>query len=787
MALRASSDPIPAQARLRVHGVVQGVGFRPHVWRLATGLGLRGWVRNDAAGVEILLQGGPAELDAFAQALREQAPPLARIDGVDGHREPVNALLSGFIIRESATGRAQTTIGTDSAVCPACLAEMFDPGARRWRYAFTNCTHCGPRYTISRGMPYDRGRTSMAEFPLCRDCAAEYRDPADRRFHAEPVACPACGPTLEWIDPDAANAAVDDEIGAALAALRAGRIVAIKGLGGFHLAFDARNAEAVARLRARKHRESRPLALMALNPASLAGLVEMDPDARARLESRERPIVLLPRAPASANLLPGIADGLAHLGVMLPYAPLHYLLFHDDAGRPAGTAWLQRPSDLLLVMTSANPGGEPLVAGNAEALERLHGIAEAWLVHDRDIVVRCDDSVVACAPPRVVRRARGAAPGGIPIPGPGADVLALGGLLKNTFCLTRGGEAFVSQHIGTLDNVATIEVLEESLEHMQSILDVRPRAVAHDLHPDFPSTRLAQALADRWDVPALPVQHHHAHIAAVATEHGHGGPLLGLALDGSGLGNDGHAWGGELLLVHGARFRRLGHLRMLPLPGGDLAAREPWRMAAAVLHAMGRGDAIAQRFSGQPQAVALARWLGQSEVSRGARARLPLTTALGRWFDAAAAMLGLCPVQDHEAQAAMRLEALAIGHGPAPPWSDGWRLDEGCLDLLPLMARLAEARDVALAAARFHATVSHALADWTLAAVREQGLGTVALGGGCLLNSILASALSAQLRARGCEVFLAERLPPGDGGISLGQACIARQWLHGHGEKDQCV
>jgi hydrogenase maturation protein HypF len=645
---------------IRVRGLVQGVGFRPYVWRLARELGLAGWVRNDAAGVTIAVDG--EKLPEFLARLPREIPPLARVDRVDV--EPAEVAADGFAILDSAAGAAATAIGPDAASCPDCIAELCDPADRRWRYAFTTCTHCGPRFTVSRGIPYDRVRTSLAGFPLCPRCAAEYADPADRRFHAETTCCPDCGPRLRLVD--AQGAAVDgDPLAETLARLRAGRIVAIKGLGGYQLACDARNAAAVAELRRRKQREAKPFAVMALNAASLAGFARIGAGERELVDSPAAPIVLCPKGGAE---LPGIAPGLAWLGVMRPATPLHLLLWHEAAGRPAGTGWLAEPADLLLVMTSANPHGEPLVAGDAEAFERLGGIADAFLMHNRDIVVRCDDSVVR-AGPAVVRRARGYVPVPIPLAGDGPDVLALGGLLKNTVCVTRGGEAFLSQHVGGLDNAAAVAFLEETVAHLLAILDVRPARVAHDLHPDFPSTHLALRLADAWGVPAVGVGHHHAHLAAICAEHGVD-RVLGLALDGVGLGPDGGAWGGELLDVDGARCTRLGHLSPLRLPGGDRAAREPWRMAVSALHAAG----LAGRIPDWLRRTGWERDAGPLLAMLARDLRCPPTTSLGRWFDAAAGLLGLRAEARYEGQAAMELEGLAAAHGPVAPQPGGWRL-----------------------------------------------------------------------------------------------------------------
>ncbi len=834
-----ATPPNTLQRRVRVSGVVQGVGFRPLVWRLAHELGLAGWVRNDAGGVEILLEGNAEAVDAFTRRLPDDLPPLARLRELAWRDAPASGEHTDFLIADSGSGPAATMIGHDTAVCPDCLSELFDPQDRRWRYAFINCTHCGPRYTLTYGLPYDRARTSMAAFPLCPACAREYADPADRRFHAEPTACPVCGPRL-WLEPpglrpppssggqtpDPAGRSLDkgdgdaaaggcaaltkelaaqrrrdsDAVAETLARLRAGEIVAIKGLGGFHLACDARNAGAVRRLRARKGRDEKPFAVMAANLASVEPLAELGATERELLESPERPIVLLRKRPDADRALAGIAPGLAWLGVMLPYTPLHWLFYHEAAGRPAGTGWMHTPQDLLLVMTSANPGGEPLVIGNEEARTRLAGIADALLLHDRDIVVRCDDSVLRVdeepsSPLTFMRRARGYTPRPIRLAAAGPSVLALGGYLKNTVCVTRGDEAYVSQHIGGLDNPATCDMLIEVTRHLLDILQVRPAAVAHDLNPDFFSSRHALQLAADWGAPAIAVQHHHAHIAAVMAEHGVDGPVLGLALDGIGLGREdalaakpspelaagrvqhgpdasGKSWGGELLRVEGAAFTRLGHLRPLPLPGGDQAAREPWRMAAAALHLLGRGDEIARRFPGRPLA-------GRMHALLQRQTLCPPTTSLGRWFDAAAGLLGVRQVMAYEGQAAMLLEGLAEQAGEVSPMTDGYVLHaDGRLDLLPLLARLADEGDARRGAALFHATLAEGLADWVMWAARRERLNTVAFGGGCFLNHILSRRLASRLGEQGMRVLASAQIPPNDGGLSLGQAWVAMRHLN---------
>ena len=775
--------PSTADTRVRRHvevrGIVQGVGFRPFVYRLARELALDGWVRNDAAGVTIEVEGVASDVDTLARRLRSDAPALARVDAVtmrDG--EAQSTLERGFAIVESGGGRAGTAIGPDSAICNDCLAEIFTARDRRYRYAFTNCTNCGPRYTITRGLPYDRALTSMAAFAQCRSCADEYRDPANRRFHAEPNACPDCGPRLALVDAHGKPVTNEDPIAGALARIARGDIVAIKGLGGFHLACDARNAAAVATLRARKSREEKPLAVMVANVASARRYVAPTPAERALVESPERPIVLMEKAPDTDTMLAGVAPGLAWLGVMLPYTPLHYLLFHECAGRPPGTRWLESEQGLALVMTSANPGGEPLVTGNAEALERLAGIADALLVHDRDIVVRCDDSVVrtlerGSAAFQFVRRARGFTPRAIKLAQAGPSVVATGGYFKNTVCVTRGDEAFVSQHIGDLDNAPTCAALEDTLAHLIEILEIEPAAFAHDLHPDFHSTRVATALARRYAVEAVAVQHHHAHIAAVAAEHCVTSPLLGLALDGVGLGDDGAPWGGELLRVDGARCERVAHLSPLRIPGGDRAAREPWRMAAAALAAIGRRDEITARYGDEPAAPMVATML-----ARGVRA--PETTSMGRWFDAAAGLLGVQRRMAFEGQAAMRLEGLAAAHGPVAP--DPTLFDiaaDGTLDLAPLAARLAAIDHAGYGAALFHSTLVLALAQWAAEAAAREGLTTIACGGGVFLNAIVSRGLRVALAKRGFDMLEASAVPPSDGGLSLGQAWVARLHL-GH-------
>ncbi len=775
----ATLDATFVRRRIAVRGIVQGVGFRPFVWRLASELELDGWVRNDAAGVTIEVQGHCDRVTRMTKRLCDDAPARARVDSVAWSDCPVDERDGGFAILESGGGPAATAIGPDSAICADCLEELFDPAGRRYRYAFVNCTHCGPRYTITRNLPYDRAMTSMAAFAQCPQCLAEYTSPRDRRFHAEPNACPACGPALAFLDATGVPAARVDAVAETVARLLRGGIVAIKGLGGFHLACDARNAAAVARLRERKRREEKPFAVMVANVDSVAAWADMTPAERALLESAERPIVLLAKRTDADAALPGIAPGLAWLGVMLPYTPLHYLLFHETAGRPAGTAWLSAAQDLALVMTSANPGGEPLVTANSEAIARLAGIADAFLVHDRDIVIRCDDSVLRAVPGdaakgfQFLRRARGYTPRAIRLATAGPPVIALGGHFKNTVCVTRGDEAFVSQHIGDLDNAPTCAALEEAAAHLVAILGVEPEVVVHDLHPDFFSTRHAAQLAAHWRVPLRAVQHHHAHVAAVAAEHRVGGPILGLALDGVGMGSDGAAWGGELLYVRGARCERLGRLRPLRLPGGDRAAREPWRMAAAALSLAGRGAEITRRFAGEPAARTVAMMLARPFNA-------PETSSMGRWFDAAAGLLGVSRRMAFEGQAAMLLEGFAERHGAVAHDASLYAINAANeLDLTPLVCRLADERDIGHGAALFHATVVAALADWVTRAAEALDLTAVAGGGGCFLNAILARGLRRSLAWQRIDFLEAQSVPPNDGGLALGQAWVARCAIDG--------
>lgn len=730
------------RARLRLRGAVQGVGMRPFVHALARRFDLAGFVYNDGEGVLIEIEGPRGALDAFLSALRAEPPPLARLDTIEIAAAPPRGD-HDFRIRESHTGAARTRIPPDAAMCAACGRDLFDPASRFRVYPFVTCTHCGPRFTLTRALPYDRAQTSMARFEMCEDCAADYRDPTNRRFHAEPIACPACGPRLSR------------PVAEIVAALQAGKIVAAKGVGGFHLLCDARDARAVERLRRRKRRDSKPFAVMVPNVASLAAHVAPTPQEVALVSSPAAPIVLM----RSRLLLPeAIAPRLRRLGMMLAYAPLHHLIF--SLWEPARDR--EAASAVALVATSANPGGAPLIVDDAQARDALADIADLIVGHDREIVTRADDSVLTIidGAPAFLRRARGFVPEPIELAQDGPAVLACGAHLKATVTVTRGREAFVSQHIGDLSDVDAARFYRETAAHLVALVGVKPEAVACDLHPDYFSTRYAEATG----LPLIAVQHHAAHVAAIAAEHRVAGPILGAALDGHGLGADGSAWGGELIALDGATWTRRGHLAPLPLIGGDRAAREPWRMGLSALAACGRLDHAERIVAG-----ADARRLADA-LRRGAR--FPATTSLGRLFDAAAALLDVCRAQDYEGQAASELEALVT----TPRVLDGgWRIASGALDLTPLLAHLIEARpDAALGAELFHGTLAAALAEWIAA---DRPSGPVALGGGCMMNRVLSEHLIQRLRARGVEALLARAVPANDGGLSLGQAAIARARL----------
>jgi len=746
---RVPAAPAGGRLRVRVRGAVQGVGFRPFVQALATRYGLTGFVLNDSDGVLAEIEG--PSLEGFLGALTREAPPLARIADVDLTRLERQGEGGGFSIRASlGAGSGRARMIPDAAPCAACLAELFDPASRFHLYPFITCTDCGPRFTITRALPYDRANTTMAGFPLCAACRADYEDPAGRRRHAETIACPACGPRLSH------------GVETIAAALRAGDIVALKGIGGYHLLCDARNEAAVATLRLRKQRPRRPFAVMAANLAS-ADLIAAPTEAERRLMAdAARPIVLVR---AGQGLAAGVAPGLDRVGVMLPAAPAHHLLFHALAGQPTGPDWLAAPTPFVLVATSANIAGRPLIIDEAEAAD-LARIADLIVTHDRPILARADDSVMAVidGAPAFIRRARGFAPEPIDLVEDGPCVLAVGGHGKATLCVTRGREAFLSAHIGDLDTAPCVRVYEETARRLLERLDATPALIVRDRHPDYRSSLFAEALG----APLLSVQHHAAHLAAVSTEHRLAGPLVGVALDGHGLGDDGGAWGGELMRRADGRWRRIGGLRPLAAPGGERAAREPWRMGVAALVALGLGHQAAARFPDIALAGPVAACLERGDAPPG-------TSSLGRLFDATAALLGVCARQSYEGQAAMELEALA----DAPrALAGGFLIVDGVLDFRPLLRTLlTPGLGAAQGAGLFHGTLIAGLAAWI-----DQGRGSgdgadVVLGGGCLMNRVLAEGLADALRRRGLVPWLPRRAPANDGGLSLGQAALGREHL----------
>jgi hydrogenase maturation protein HypF len=753
---------------LRVHvtGVVQGVGFRPFVHRLALRHGLAGWVRNESGEVHIEVEGPEKELTAFLTGLRREAPPLARVEEVES--VPTGPLrVARFSIRRSRprAGRRQP-VPPDTGLCAACEVELFDPANRRYRYPFITCTDCGPRFTVIEALPYDRQRTSMRVFGQCGECLREYRDPADRRYHSETNSCPACGPRV-WYEAAGETDRLDDEAGLAQATalLSGGGILALRGLGGFHLAVDATDDAAVRRLRHRKHRESKPLAVMVRTLAEAEALGSVGPAETRLLASAERPIVVVSRR-SDAALAQSIAPRLDAVGVVLAYTPLHHLLL-ELAGRP-------------LVMTSGNQSEEPIVIGNAEARSRLGSIADGFLLHDREIVSRYDDSVVRLAgnAPVMLRRARGYAP--LPLPLPVATpipLVAVGPHLKNTFTLAVDDRAYPSQHIGDLETLETLQHFQEALARLCELFSVSPLAAVRDLHPGYFSTRVADTMGL---ARVIPVQHHHAHVAAVMAEHGRSTPVVGIAYDGTGYGEDGRIWGGELLACDLNGYRRLAHLRYVPMPGGELAARTPWRAAVGYLAAE---PSVASAFrlalvGVPPQERAAA----ERQAAAGVNA--PLASSMGRLFDAAAAILGIRRVSEYEGQAAMELEALAgrrvaresrceISGGGEHPW---------ILDPVPLLVELGERRqsgeDPADLAADFHASIACATAELAQRSCQSAGLQTVVLAGGVFQNARLLVSVRERLQRHGLEVLLPGRLGPNDGAISYGQAAVAAARLH---------
>lgn len=765
-------------ARVTVAGVVQGVGFRPFVHRLANEFDVVGWVRNASGQVEIHVEGDADAVDAFAAAIPLRLPTLARIDTINAAIDIIEGAADFRILDSQDVATARLQVPADVVTCEACRAELFDPSNRRFHYPFATCTDCGPRYTVIEALPYDRERTSLRTFPLCAACQREYDSPQDRRFHAESTACPDCGPHLRFVVND--GQLLSDVIGddavlrAAADALKAGGIVAVRGLGGFHVAVDATNSAAVTRLRLRKRRDAKPLACMVRSIAEAEQYADITAAESQWLSSRERPIVLvtlraLATGDADRALAPAVAPGLDRVGLMLPSTPLHYLLL-DLIDRP-------------LVMTSGNLADEPLAADNAEARERLSHIADAMVLHDRDIVARVDDSVVRLAGERpiLLRRARGYAPLpiGSPISSP-VPLLAVGAHLKNTFTFLHGAHAYVSPHIGDLDSIAAVTHWRAVRDRYASLFRIQPEAVVADLHDGYLSTREAETIVREQGLgPLIRVQHHHAHIAAVAAEHGVTHRVLGVAFDGTGAGTDGNVWGMEFLTADLSGFERVAHLRPAPLPGGDRAVRMPWRTLAGYLSL--NADVFTPFAIHPPHVSDLEQRIVAQQIAHALNA--PLASSAGRLFDAVASLLDLCHVARFEGDAAMQLEACAndyVGAVLPFPWHmnrDGmWTLDP-----VPLLVALLEGRargDLKeQLAADFHESVAFASIDLAIRLAEEHGLETIVLAGGCFQNARLLTTMSRRATAMGFRVLTAQRLPTNDGGISYGQAVVGAAQL----------
>jgi hydrogenase maturation protein HypF len=748
--------------RIHINGVVQGVGFRPFVYGLADRLSLKGWVRNTSAGVDVELDGPPEALRSFIESLNHEAPPLARIDDVSVEDREPDGFTTFEIVHSEAVPGAFQPISPDMSVCSDCLRELFDEQDRRYRYPFINCTNCGPRFTIIQDVPYDRPYTTMAPFEMCPDCAAEYEDPLDRRFHAQPVACPACGPQI-WLESRGEKLAEREEaLQATRRLLAEGTIVAVKGLGGFHLACDATAAESVRTLRDRKLRVDKPFALMMPDLEAVQLHCEISDTERQLLLSQERPIVILKRR-ADSSVAREVAPNQDTIAVMLPYTPLHALLMERDDGFPEA-----------LVMTSGNLSEEPIAISNEEARDRLADLADAFLMHDREIQTRCDDPVLRAFEDEIypLRRSRGYAPFPVHLPVELPAVLATGAELKNAFCVTRGSYAFLSHHIGDMENYETLRSFEQGIDHFERLFRVQPEAIAYDLHPDYMATRYALERAAREELPAIGVQHHHAHVAACMVEHGFTGdaPVIGVAFDGTGYGDDEAIWGGEFLLANYAGYERPYHLRYFKLPGGDAAVRKPWRIALSLLEQSG----IDWDDDWAPVQAASEEALGVVRRQLDADLNAPLTSSMGRLFDAAAALVGIRQEVNYEAQAAIELEAIVdIQHEQAYEFG----IEGGTVDHAPVVeAVVADLRN-GLApeqiAARFHNAVAGMIASVCDRIRADSGVADVLLTGGVMQNMVLLTKTVHLLRHAGFEVYIHRQVPANDGGLALGQAVIA--------------
>jgi hydrogenase maturation protein HypF len=793
------------RAQIAVTGIVQGVGFRPYVYTLATGHGLTGYVTNTASGVLIEVE-GPSLAD-FIRRLPAEAPPLSRIDSISVIPLPLQGT-SGFTIqtsRDLVGSAAFTHISPDISICSECHRELNDPSDRRFRYPFINCTNCGPRYTITKAIPYDRPNTTMAIFELCPACSREYHDPSNRRFHAQPNACPECGPRCSFKPQDPKITSEEqDPILTAIAVLRQGGIMAIKGLGGFHIACDALNDKAVRTLRQRKRKSNKPFAVMASSLEVIRRYCEVSPEEQTLLESPKRPVVLLrKKVLPDGTLSSSVSPNNHYVGCMLPYTPLHYLLFESPPGQIGSTQEVLS----VLVMTSGNMSEEPIVHTNKDAERKLAGLVDGFLFHDRDIFMRVDDSVVRVPGSHFsarsngaqktssmlritfIRRARGFAPEAIPLPAGGPDVLGCGADLKNTFTLMKGSFAIPSQHIGDMENYETMKFFEESVANLRKVYRVDPVAIAHDLHPGYLSTRWAKEAAARGrkqgsgqTIELVAIQHHYAHIGSVMAEHGLNGPVIGVAFDGTGYGTDGNLWGGEFLIAGIDGFERVGQLKYMPLPGGETAIREPWRTAVSYLM-----DARGADQRDILQSIGLTARHGQKavdQVCKVAKAKdlSPLSSGAGRLFDAVSAMLGICDVNTFEGEAAMALESLVMeGENSEYPVvftkNSGYTVVDFSSALNALIADLQRQEPKERIATRFHNTVAVAIRSVVNDVRQQTGVSDVVLSGGTFQNLYLLSCIRLLLKNDGLGVYTNEQMPPNDACISLGQAYLVRERL----------
>ena len=749
--------------RLKVNGIVQGVGFRPFVFQLAEKYGLKGNVANTSSGVVIHVEGSAGHVASFESDLTNQSPPLAYIVEISDQTAVVKKFADFAIVKSKDGSAMSTLISPDVSVCDDCLAELFDPNDRRYQYPFINCTNCGPRYTIIDDIPYDRPKTSMRQFKMCPRCQAEYDNPIHRRFHAQPNACADCGPHVSLYDSGRNRLQIENPIAKTVALLKQGHIVAVKGLGGYHLAVDAENSDAVMCLRSRKNREEKPLAVMSFDLERIRRYAIVGPEEEALLTSNRRPIVLLKKKNPNA-ISEGVAPSNKYFGVMLPYTPLHYLLLNYGFA--------------ALVMTSGNLSEEPIAIDNDDAFKRLAGIADYFLIHNRDILLRSDDSIArhSAGEMRFIRRSRGFVPIPIFLKNMVPPILACGAELKNTICVTKQDKAFLSQHVGDLENVATYDFLKLTVAHLKRILEITPEFIACDMHPDYLSTRYAQEQAA---IPQISVQHHHAHIVSCMAEHQLEGAVIGLSFDGTGYGSDGAIWGGEILVAEEHDFERAGHLKYVSMPGGAAAIKEPWRMAVSFLK-----DAFGNEF----QSLDLPA-LNKIEndkvriisamISKGVNA--PLTSSLGRLFDALAAICGIRKRVNFEGQAAMEFEMLA-SETTELRYDYEWKTED-VLRILPapiirgVVTDIQNRLPVAEISAKFHHTLICMYADLCGVIRKNSGLNRVVLSGGCFQNETLLTGLLQALEKRNFQVFTHQKVPTNDGGIALGQAVVAAATL----------